>query len=191
MSMNKSPKIRRIMKLHDQKVQESLLMMMRRKNRMKGQRLSLDFPITPKAFLFRSFDTVDKAPDSDNDANLMLISFYLKHGKPQYQTWSSKKITTVKVFRPIETESFLILDSKQLEDEQKCEPIVVHLKRMLISYIQEVGKMDVEIEVVLRKKHVVKPKESFKDINKMKLERIEKENWSVMFQQSSRDSSNV
>ena len=44
----------------------------------------LDFTITPKAFLFHCFDKVEKALDSDNDANLMLISFYLKQRKPQY-----------------------------------------------------------------------------------------------------------
>ncbi|CAI9261651.1 unnamed protein product [Lactuca saligna] len=43
----------------------------------------LDFPLTLKAFLFRCFYKVEKAPDSDNDPNLMLISFYLKHRKPQ------------------------------------------------------------------------------------------------------------
>ena len=67
----------------------------------------LDFPITPKAFLFRSFDRVENALESVNNVNLMLISFYLKHGNPQYQILSSKKITTMKVIRPIETESFL------------------------------------------------------------------------------------
>ena len=63
--------------------------------------------MTPNAFLFWNFDKVEKALDFDNDVNFMFISFYLKRGKPQYQTWSSKKITVVKVFRTIETESFL------------------------------------------------------------------------------------
>ncbi|CAI9264060.1 unnamed protein product [Lactuca saligna] len=40
----------------------------------------LDFMKTPKAFLFCCFDKIEKAPDSDNDVNLMLISFYLEHG---------------------------------------------------------------------------------------------------------------
>ena len=39
-----------------------------------------------------------------------------------------------------------------LKDEHKFEPILAHLKRMLISYIHEVGKMDVEITTMLRKK---------------------------------------
>ncbi|CAI9304447.1 unnamed protein product [Lactuca saligna] len=51
--------------------------------------------------------------------------------------------------------------------------------------------MDVDITTVLRRKPNVLPKESPKDIKKMKLEMIEKENWSVMFQQSAKDDSNV
>lgn len=39
---------------------------------------------------------------------------------------------------------FLILS----KDEQKYEPIVSHLKRMMICYIHEVEKMDIEIAVV-------------------------------------------
>ena len=53
---------------------------------------------------------------------------------------------------------------------------------MLVSYIQEVGKMDVEIVAVLRKKPIVQPKEAPNDISKMKLGKIRKDNWSVGFQ---------
>lgn len=42
----------------------------------------LDFPKTPKAFLFCYFDKIEKAPFLDNNVNQMLFSFYLKHGKP-------------------------------------------------------------------------------------------------------------
>ncbi|CAI9285120.1 unnamed protein product [Lactuca saligna] len=182
----------------------------------------LDFPITVKAFLFCCFDKVEKAPNSDNDANLMLISIYLWHGKPQYQTWSSKKITAVKVFGLIETNSFInarfkasqgaskpIVESSLAylsclnpyywislfnflsKDEQKFEPIVAHLKRMLVSYIQEIGKMDVEIMAVLWKKPTVQPKEALNNVTKIKFGRIQKDNWSVTFQESDKDGTNV
>ena len=36
----------------------------------------------------------------------MLFNFYLKHIKPQFETWSASKIVAVKVTGPIETESF-------------------------------------------------------------------------------------
>ena len=96
----------------------------------------------------------------------MMFLFYLKHMKPQYKTWRSKKITVVKVFGPIETESFLDAHFKVrrgatilvfeftltdlsclnpfdwislllllLKDEKKFEPIIAHLKRMLVGYI--------------------------------------------------------
>lgn len=45
------------------------------------------------------------------------------------------------------------------KDEAKYEPIISHLKRMLICYIHEVANMDVQITIVLKKKTVVNPKE--------------------------------
>ncbi|CAI9283181.1 unnamed protein product [Lactuca saligna] len=145
----------------------------------------LDFPITLKAFLFRSFGRVENALESTNNVNLMLISFYLKHDKPQYQTLSSKKITAVMVIGQLKPKASLMLDLKLLE-----EPIVAYLKRMLVSYIHEVGKMDVEIAVVLRKKAIIKPKEALCDVYKVKLGKIHKDNWNLVFQQSARDGSN-
>ncbi|CAI9299917.1 unnamed protein product [Lactuca saligna] len=162
--------------------------------------------MTLKVFLFRSFDRVVNGLESDNDVNLMLISFYLKHGKPQYHTWNSNKITTVKVVGLIETESFLNARFKTargaassvfeftlaelpclnpyewisllhilLKDEQKYEPIVLDLNTMLVSYIHAVGKIDVEIASVLRKKPIVKPKEALFDVYKVKLGNIYKD----------------
>ncbi|CAI9259812.1 unnamed protein product [Lactuca saligna] len=49
----------------------------------------LDFLITPKAFLIQCFEKIEKAPLSNYVVNHMLFYFYLKYGKPQYQTWSS------------------------------------------------------------------------------------------------------
>lgn len=40
------------------------------------------------------------------------------------------------------------------KDEQKYESVLAHLKRMLVYYIQDFGKMDVEIATVFRKKPV-------------------------------------
>lgn len=46
------------------------------------------------------------------------------------------------------------------KDEQKFEPILAHLRRMLVSYIQEIRKMNVEIAAVLKKKPTMQPKEA-------------------------------
>ena len=72
---------------------------------------------------------------------------------------------------------FLILS----KDEQKYEPIIAHLKRMLNCYIHEIGKMDVEIAFVLKKKPILKPKGESKDLHKLKLGKILKDNWSVVY----------
>lgn len=69
--------------------------------------LQFDLPITPKAFLFRSFDKIVNVYPTDKATNQVLFAFYLKYMRPPYKTWSSRKITVVKVFSPIETESFL------------------------------------------------------------------------------------
>ncbi|CAI9284800.1 unnamed protein product [Lactuca saligna] len=66
----------------------------------------LDIPIIPKAFRFRAFVKIVKAPITDNGADHMLFSFYLKHMKPQYETWCASKITVMKVIGLIDTNSF-------------------------------------------------------------------------------------
>lgn len=43
------------------------------------------------------------------------------------------------------------------KNEQTYEPIVAHLKRILICYIHEVAKMDIEIASVLKTKSIVNP----------------------------------
>lgn len=69
--------------------------------------LQLDMPITPKAFLFRSFDKIANIYPADKGVDQALCSFYIKHMRPQYEMWSSKNITVVKVCRSIETKSFI------------------------------------------------------------------------------------
>lgn len=69
--------------------------------------LQLDLPNTPKAFLFRSFDKIANISPTDKAADQVLFVFYLNHIRLQYEMWSSRKIIAVKVFGPIETESFI------------------------------------------------------------------------------------
>lgn len=172
-----------------------------------------DFLIIPKAFLFRSLVVIANVLDSDENVNKSLMEFYLKHAKPQYQTWISREITAIKFIRPIETESFVNVKFKTtrgsansvfelslidppclntfdwitllhilITDEKKYEPIVAHIKRMLVSYIHEVAKMDIEITTVLRKKPTILPQGSANDIENTKMGKIETDNWTVMFQ---------
>ena len=53
---------------------------------------------------------------------------------------------------------------------------------MLICYIHEVAKMDMEIAYVLKKRPVVKPEEETMDFQKMKMGKIKKSNWIVVYQ---------
>lgn len=48
----------------------------------------LDFPITPKAFLFRCFEKIEKSLIYDIIVNPMFFAFYLKYVKPQFKTCS-------------------------------------------------------------------------------------------------------
>ncbi|CAI9264500.1 unnamed protein product [Lactuca saligna] len=57
---------------------------------------------------------------------------------------------------------FLILSKY----EQKYEPMIAHLKRMLICYIHEVAKMDVEVAADLKKKTVVNTELSHPEIRR-------------------------
>ncbi|CAI9268126.1 unnamed protein product [Lactuca saligna] len=137
------------------------------------------------------FVKVANVPPTNNGADHLLFSFYIKHMKPQYETSSAKKITVVKVLGPIETDRFpnarfkvargatsqvcgftvadvpclnpydwILLLNLLLKEEKKYEPVVSHLKNMLVSYIQEVGKMDIEIASIFKQKPVVFPKEN-------------------------------
>ncbi|CAI9259279.1 unnamed protein product [Lactuca saligna] len=167
----------------------------------------LDFPIIPKAFLFRFFEKIENAPLSDYDVNHMLFSFYLKYAKPQFKAWNLQKIVALKVYARIPTEDFInirfkgfpgasrtkdefnLVDSPCMipydwitlflivsKDEKTYEPIVSHLKRMLICYIHEPAKMDVEIGYILKKRPILKHQEELEDLHKLKLGKIRKEN---------------
>ncbi|CAI9290245.1 unnamed protein product [Lactuca saligna] len=74
---------------------------------------------------------------------------------------------------------FLILS----KDEQNYEPNTTHLKRLLVCYIHDFAKMDVEIAFVLKNKLMHKIEEESKDLNKLKLGKIKKENLSLVYQQ--------
>ncbi|CAI9288599.1 unnamed protein product [Lactuca saligna] len=77
---------------------------------------------------------------------------------------------------------WIMLYNLLLREEQKYKSVIAHLKLMIVSYIQEVGNMDVEIVVVLRRKPFAVPKEAPKGFEKLKLGKIHKEGWHVVFQ---------
>ncbi|CAI9263321.1 unnamed protein product [Lactuca saligna] len=133
--------------------------------------LQLDLSITPKAFLFCSFDKIANVSPSNKGTN--------KVARGAMSSMHEFTLVDMPCVNPFNWISLLLLI---LKVEQNFEPIIAHLKRMLVSYIQEVGKMDVEIAIVLNKKPTVLPKEPPKDLDTMKLGRILKKDWSVAFQ---------
>lgn len=56
---------------------------------------------------------------------------------------------------------------------------------MVVSYINEVAKLDTEIASVLTRKPIVPPQGSASDINKMTMGKIEIDNWTMMFNRGS------
>nr|KAJ0210234.1 hypothetical protein LSAT_V11C400205970 [Lactuca sativa] len=66
-----------------------------------------DMPITRKAFIFHCFNSTSVIPSADPKVDRDLLDFYLEFAQPQHLTWSSKKITTVKVMKPYSTGKFI------------------------------------------------------------------------------------
>ncbi|CAI9271277.1 unnamed protein product [Lactuca saligna] len=116
----------------------------------------LEFPVTPKAFLFRCFERIVNAPDSENDVNQMLLFFISSTESLAVRGAGNSAFeftfTDLPCLYPYDWISLFSLLSKY---DQKFETIIAHLKIMLVSYIQEVGRMDVEIAAILRKKPIV------------------------------------
>ena len=78
-----------------------------------------------------------------------------------------------------------------MQYEKKYEPVVSHIKRMLVLYMYEVAKFDVEIASVLRKKSTVLPHGLASDIENMQMGKIETDNWTVLFQRESRERGDI
>ncbi|CAI9276534.1 unnamed protein product [Lactuca saligna] len=150
----------------------------------------LDFPITPRDFLFRCFEKIERAPLFENNTNQMHFSFYIKYGKPQFKTWSLPKIVLVKVYAPVPTENFINIKLKRfrgtsrVEDDSMLDGLLFMNPYDWISIFlilskeeqkYEIAKMDVEIAYVLKKKRILHLEEESKDLNKMNLGKIRKD----------------
>lgn len=70
---------------------------------------------------------------------------------------------------------WIVLYNMLLREKQKYEPVMIHLKLMIKSYIQEVGTTDVDIATVLRTKPSVVPKEAPNNFEKLKPGKIYKD----------------
>ncbi|CAI9271213.1 unnamed protein product [Lactuca saligna] len=97
--------------------------------------LQLDLLITPKDFLFRCFDKiVNVSPASKG------VDAHLKDARGAMSSMHKFTLTDLPYLNPFDWISLLLL---LLKDQHKFEPIISHPKRMLVCYIQEVGKIGV------------------------------------------------
>ncbi|KAL7605732.1 hypothetical protein Lser_V15G20073 [Lactuca serriola] len=68
---------------------------------------------------------------------------------------------------------WIVLHNILLSNPVEYEPMIDHLKRLIVYYILEVPKMDQEIASVLRKKPTILPIGLASDVNKMKMGKID------------------
>ena len=64
-------------------------------------------PLPRKAFVFHCFNLTVAIPSPEPKVDRDLLEFYLEFAQPQYLTWSSKKIMTVKVLKPNSAGKFI------------------------------------------------------------------------------------
>ncbi|CAI9261831.1 unnamed protein product [Lactuca saligna] len=73
-----------------------------------------------------------------------------------------------------------------LKEKEKYELVMSHLQIMIKSYIEEIGKKDVQVAAVLRKKPFAVLIESPKDFQKLTLGKIYSKGWYVVYQAKER-----
>ncbi|CAI9263711.1 unnamed protein product [Lactuca saligna] len=72
------------------------------------------------------------------------------------------------------SDDYLSLFYSVTKDFKKYEPIFEHLKSMIMCYILEIAKMDVEIASILKKRPILKPDEQLENIQHLKARIIQK-----------------
>ncbi|CAI9291502.1 unnamed protein product [Lactuca saligna] len=117
---------------------------------------------------FRAFVKVANAPFTDNNADQMLFSFYLKHMKPHLRLQEDQHVRPtnplLQTCLALNPNDWIILYNILLQEKDKYKPVMSYLQLMIKLYIQEVGSMDVDIATVLKKKPTAAPKEAPKDL---------------------------
>ncbi|KAI3505843.1 hypothetical protein L1887_28142 [Cichorium endivia] len=139
----------------------------------------MDFPMTARVFLIRCFDELKSNKEPRAVVNDKLFNFYLEHSKPQYMSWSLKKIVNLTPRMPHVTSPFrntIFLVRRGTDDEKDQftmadlpfmnpfdwislfnilkrrgdhDILHEHVKKLLMGYILEVSNLDVEVASVL------------------------------------------
>ncbi|CAI9272354.1 unnamed protein product [Lactuca saligna] len=80
-----------------------------------------DFPVTPRSFLFRCFEQIEKAPLSDYHVNHKFFSFYINYEKPQLQIWSLQMMVAIKVYAPFSVDGLINVKFKGYKGSIRTE----------------------------------------------------------------------
>lgn len=80
---------------------------------------------------------------------------------------------------------WIVLFHFLLKDAKKYEPVLEHVKRMLVSYVNEVAKLDMEVATAQKKKPIALPQGSASDVNQMQKGKIDTNHRTVMFHHGS------
>ncbi|CAI9303116.1 unnamed protein product [Lactuca saligna] len=112
-----------------------------------------DFPITSIAFVFCCFEKIEMywildSPVRSHVQTEDFLSIPFKGFRGANHIVDEFTLADLQFMNPSDWISLLNLFMK---DEKKCEPIVAYLKRLIICYILENAKMDVENTSVLKK----------------------------------------
>ncbi|KAI3700155.1 hypothetical protein L2E82_44774 [Cichorium intybus] len=159
---------------------------------------------------YSSFDAFDERITNTQPSaiiNDMLFNFYLANSKPQYLSWSLKKIVRLtprmpRVISPFKNAIFLARrGSDQEKDEftladlpfmnpfgwvslfnilsraEEHEILAEHVKKLLMGYILEFAKLDVEVATVLDSTPECLAEKPPSDLNKRRLRKIGKKEW--------------
>lgn len=81
----------------------------------------IDFPLTPKAFLFQGFKHIEKSPLSDYEVNNKIFAFYLNHNQPQYEVWSLRKLLATQFYAHFLVEHFTNIKYKGFKGASHIE----------------------------------------------------------------------
>lgn len=76
---------------------------------------------------------------------------------------------------------WMLLNNILLSNPNEYQPIIDHIKRMLVCYIHEVSKMDQEISQAIRKKPTIKPTGKPSNIDSMVRGQIDPQTQTILF----------
>nr|KAJ0220074.1 hypothetical protein LSAT_V11C200061920 [Lactuca sativa] len=158
-------------------------------------------PITRKTFIFHCFNLTAAIPSPDPKVDRDILEFYLEFAQPQYLTWSSKKITTLKFLKPYSAGKFINFKFKVTRGTEGSVHNItfadlpnlnphdwILLNNIHLSNPQEyqpiidhAAKIDQEIASAIHKRTTIKTMGRAGNVNTMVKEKIDSKYQTVMF----------